>query len=77
MGTVELRNSIIKDLSGIDDVAFLQALKTIIGARVGGAYLLSDDQKQRIELARNELKNGKTISHDKLQKEISEWLSAK
>lgn len=78
MSTIELRHIINEHLSHIDDVSFLNALKTIIESKVSeGLYKLSDYQKERIQLSRDELLKGKTISHDQLQKELDQWLSSK
>jgi hypothetical protein len=78
MSTIELRHIINEHLSHIDDVSFLNALKTIIESKVSkDIYILSDYQKERIKTARQQLKNGQTISHDDLQKEINLWLDSK
>jgi hypothetical protein len=78
MSTVELRHIIIEHLSHIDDLSFLKALKTIIESKVAdGVYNLSDYEKKRVDLARKDLKNGRTITHEELQKEINQWLTAK
>jgi hypothetical protein len=78
MGTVELRHIITEQLSRIDDASFLNAIKTIIESKVSeGEYVLSDFQRERVDLARNELKQEKTISQNDLQKEIDQWLNTK
>lgn len=78
MSTVELRHIITEHLSHIDDASFLNAIKTIIESKVSeGEYKLSDFQKKRIDSARNELKEKKTVSHKELQKEIDQWLNTK
>jgi hypothetical protein len=78
MSTIELRHIITQQLSHIDDVSFLNAIKTIIDSKVSeGIYKLSDYQKNRIDIARQQLRNRQTISHDDLQKEIDQWLSTK
>lgn len=75
MSTLELRNSIIEQLSTIEDVSFLNALRTIIASKVSDSvYELSDFQKKRIELGRQQLKDGQTISQEDLQNEIDQWL---
>lgn len=57
MSTLELKHIITKRLSHIDDVAFLNAIKTIIESKVSEeTYKLSDYQKNRIDLARQQLK---------------------
>lgn len=78
MSTIELKNIITEHLSHIDDVSFLNAIKTIIESRASvGTYELTDYQKNRIDLARLQLKKKHTISHENLQKEIDQWLSSK
>jgi hypothetical protein len=78
MGTIELRHIITERLSHIEDVTFLNAIKTIVDSKVSeGTYILSDYQKSRIDSARQQLKNKQTISHEDLQKEINQWLSSK
>jgi hypothetical protein len=78
MSTIELKHFITEQLSHIDDVSFLNALKTIIEKKVSqGIYKLSDYQKQRIDSARQQLNNKQTLSHEELQKEIDQWLNSK
>ena len=78
MSTIELKNIITEHLSHIDDVSFLNAIKTIIESKASvGTYELTDYQKNRIDQARLQLKKKQTISHENLQKEIDQWLSSK
>lgn len=78
MSTIELKHIIVEHLSHIEDVSFLKAIKTIIESKATeGTYKLSDYQKKRIDLARQQLKSGQTISNDDLQKEVDQWLSSK
>jgi hypothetical protein len=78
MSTIELKNIITEHLSHIDDVSFLNAIKTIIESKASvGTFELTDYQKNRIDQARLQLKKRQTISHEKLQKEIDQWLSSK
>ena len=78
MSTIELKNIITEHLSRIDDVSFLNAIKTIIESKASvGTYELTDYQKIRIDQARRQHKEKQTISHENLQKEIDQWLSSK
>jgi hypothetical protein len=78
MSTLELKNIITEHLSHIEDVSFLNAIKTIIESKASlGTYELSDYQKNRIDLARLQLKKKQTNTHEDLQKEIDQWLSSK
>jgi hypothetical protein len=78
MNTVELRHMINQRISLIDDEPFLVAIKTILDSKVSPSiYKLSNFQKERISLGREQLKNGQVISHEDLQSEIDQWLSTK
>jgi hypothetical protein len=78
MSTLDLKHIIIEQLSQIEDESFLTAIKTIIESKIsGGTYYLSDYQKERIDVAREDLKYGESITHDNLQKEIDLWLNEK
>jgi hypothetical protein len=78
MSTLDLKHIILEQLSQIEDESFLTAIKTIIESKIsGGTYYLSDYQKERIDVAREDLKYGESITHDNLQKEIDLWLNEK
>ena len=78
MNTVELRNMISQRISLIDDEPFLVAIKTNLDAKVSSSiYKLSNFQKERIALGREQLKNGSVISNEDLQAELDLWLSTK
>lgn len=78
MSTLELKHIITEQLSKIDDFQFLSALKTIIESKASDRiYELSDLQINRIKMAREDLQNGLTISHEDVQIEINQWLNSK
>ena len=78
MSTIELREKIISQLANINDASFLRAIIVLIDTKVEKeVYRLSDYQKERIRLGREQLKKGQTISHDEIQKEINQWLGSK
>lgn len=78
MGTVELRNIISQKLLGIEDVNILQKIINVIDSQYQEqTYILSDEQKFRIEEARKEYSKGNTISEKDVEMEINQWLNAK
>jgi DNA-binding PadR family transcriptional regulator len=78
MSTVELRHIITEKLLLIDDASFLKAIKTIVESKADEKiYQLSDLQKKRIEAGREQIRKGQTISHESLNKEITQWLNSK
>jgi len=57
---------------------FLNELKNLLELKVAsGVYTLNDFEKERIFLARNQLKKGGTISNDKIHNQIQEWFDTK
>ncbi len=59
-------------------MSFLKAIKTLVDSKAESeVYKLSDYQKERIKMSREQLLKGQTISHEKLQKEIDQWLESK
>jgi len=78
MGTIELRQRIIDQLSHIDDVSFLKAIKTLVDSKAEGEiYKLSEYQKERVRLGREQLSKRQTLSHEAVQKEIDQWVGSK
>jgi predicted transcriptional regulator len=78
MSTIELKKKIIDQLSRIDDVSFLKAIKTLVDSKAHDEiYKLSEFQKERIREGREQLKKGQTISNETVQKEIDQWLGSK
>jgi hypothetical protein len=78
MSTMELRELIINQLAHINDASFLKAIKILVDSKAEEeVYKLSDYQKERIHMGREQLLKGQTISHDELQKEIDQWLKSK
>lgn len=78
MSTLELRHLITEYLSHIDDVSFLKAIKTILESKVSeSVYHLTDDQKKRIDQAREQIRKRKTIPDKDVQREVEVWLNSK
>lgn len=78
MSSVEIKNIIAHYLDNINDVAFLEAIKTIMESKVEKAYYqLSDQQKQRVREARAEYESGNTLPHKEVQDNIDQWLNSK
>lgn len=58
MSTIELRNSILEQLNRIDDVSFLNSIKTIVESKASEkTYQLSENEKKRVEKGRKQYKN--------------------
>ena len=74
MTKVDLKNILIQRISQIDDIQFLEAIKTILDSKSDRTIELSDDQKSEILLSQKEVKEGLFIEQKKLDEEINRWL---
>ena len=78
MSSIEIKRKIINQLSKIEDVSFLKAIKSLVDSKAqGSTYQLSDIQKKRIQEGREQLRKGQAISDEDLQKEIDQWFDSK
>lgn len=78
MTMMELKSILIHRISEINDVRFLEAIKTILDEKAEDSTLvLTDDQKQEIFDSQKEISEGLFLSNDDLDNEIQGWLSAK
>ena len=77
MTMLELKSILIHRISEINDIRFLEAIKTILdGKAEDSVIVLTDEQKQEIIQSRKEIKEGLFISNEELDKEIQAWLKA-
>lgn len=78
MTAIELKNVLVHRIAEIDDISFLQAIKTILDSKTEAkAFTLTLEQRDEIMASKKEIEKGLFISHEELDKEVSEWLSAK
>ncbi|HEC41406.1 hypothetical protein LCGC14_2684870 [marine sediment metagenome] len=78
MTMLELKSILIHRISEINDIQFLEAIKTILDGKAKDTVLvLTEEQKQEIIQSRKDIKEGLFISNEELDKEIQAWLSAK
>jgi predicted transcriptional regulator len=78
MTAIELKNVLMHRIAEINDVSFLQAIKTILDSKTEAkALTLTLEQRDEIMASKKEIEKGLFISHEELDKEVSEWLSAK
>ena len=77
MTMLELKSILIHRISEINDIRFLEAIKTILDEKAEDSVIvLTEEQKQEIILSRKEIKEGLFISNEELDKEIQAWLKA-
>lgn len=77
MGTTDtLRNDIIDKLMTISNKEYLSALYQLVNSSSVGqdTVQLTEEQVLMLQLSDNDIKNGKLISHDQLDKDDLQWL---
>lgn len=80
MSTAELNTikiDLINQIANLKDIAVIERVKRLLDFEKEGTYQLTAEQKKRIALGREQLKNNQTIAHEDLQNEINEWLGTK
>jgi hypothetical protein len=78
MNVIQLKQELINRISRIEDIDFLNAIKTILDYKKKEAIIsLTADQEKELLLARQEGKTGNVISQSEMDQKVEEWLSEK
>ncbi len=78
MATVyDIRSSLIDKILAIQNKEFLQALDRLIVASSSGADIVetTPEQKLMLEMSEDDIKNGRLISEEAMNKRNLEWLN--
>ncbi|MFZ4522762.1 MAG: hypothetical protein ACOYNC_13715 [Bacteroidales bacterium] len=77
MSTLEIKQLLHESIENIDDGEFLLAIKQIIERKYtpGVTPTLSSWQVDRIEMSKEQIKNGKTFSNHQADLLVEKWLS--
>ncbi|MBK5212888.1 MAG: hypothetical protein JJE55_04420 [Flavobacteriaceae bacterium] len=78
MTTVDkIRNGLIDKIISIRDKDFLEALDKLISLSTSESDIvkLTADQKKMLQMSEEDIKNGKLISQEKMDKRNLEWLN--
>jgi len=78
MTMLELKSMLIHRITEINDIRFLEAIKTILDQKAEDSTLiLTEDQKQEILDSQKEISEGLFLNNEDLDNEIQGWLNAK
>ncbi len=78
MNTIQLKKELIHRISKIEDVDFLNAIKTILDYKKKETHIeLTDDQEKELLFASKDGKKGNVISQLEMDQKVEEWLSEK
>lgn len=76
MNTIQLKQELIHRISRIEDVEFLNVLKTILDYKTKDTFIeLTADQEKELIYASNEGKKGQVISQSEMNEKVEQWLS--
>ena len=77
INTSQLKNLVMDRIWEIDDEEFLKAIKKILDVTLSAenVYKLSVEQKESIRIAKEQIKNGESISNEDLEREEDQWLN--
>ena len=78
MTMMELKSILVHRISEINEIRFLESIKTILDEKAEDSILeLTDDQKKEIAESKKEILQGLFIDDNDLDSDIQGWLSAK
>lgn len=78
MTTIQLKKILINRINEIDDVAFLNEIKSILDSKSREQVLkLTPEQRAEIIKSKKEIEKGCFIEQSELDKEIAKWANAK
>lgn len=78
MDALELKKLLIHRIAEINDVAFLNAIKTILDTKSDHkTIVLSSEQRSEILASKKEIEEGNFIEEAELTKAFNNWLCAK
>jgi hypothetical protein len=78
MNAIDLKNILIHRISEINDVSFLNAIKTILDSKTNQEVIaLTQDQRDEIIVSKKEIEQNLFIENEDLDAEIKKWLSEK
>ena len=78
MNTIQLKKELIHRISKIEDVDFLNAIKTILDYKKKETLIeLTDDQEKELLFTSKDGKKGNVISQLEMDQKVEEWLSGK
>ena len=76
MATIDkIRNNLIDKIISIRDKEFLEALDKLVSSSTSSIVELTEEQKEMLQLSEADIKYGRLISQDEMNKRNLEWLN--
>lgn len=73
----QLKKSLISRIKTSEDLLFLQALQTLFDKSEQSLYKLNEEQKESIQVGRQEMLSGDFKEHGQVMTEMKAWLKNK
>jgi hypothetical protein len=78
MNNIQLRQELIHRISRIEDIDFLNAIKTILDYKKKEPFIeLTSAQEKELLFASQDAKKGNVISQSEMDQKVEEWLNEK
>ena len=78
MTTLQLKKILINQINDIDDVAFLNEIKSIIDSKSNQQiFKLTAEQHKEINASIKDFRNGNLIAQSEIDKEVAKWANEK
>lgn len=70
----QIKNNLISKIKNSEDLIFLKAIQTIFESKNEQVHKLTKEQKESIEIGREDILNGDYQTHESLMNEAKQWL---
>lgn len=78
MTVIDIRNKIIQKLQEINDISFLEAVKTIIDSKAEkNVFYINEEMENILHERKEKIEKDGFIKNDDVFKESEEWLKGK
>lgn len=75
MSTIELKKNIISKITETEDLNLLEDVLKVLGMQTESqVFILNKEQRAAIEAGRADIRNGKFLTNEDVEKDLDEWL---
>jgi len=75
MSTIELKKNIISKITETEDLNLLEDVLKVLGMQTESqVFILNEEQRAAIEAGRADIRNGKFLTNEDVEKDLDEWL---
>lgn len=75
MSTIELKKNIISKITETEDLNLLEDVVKVLGMQTESqVFKLNEKQRADIEAGRTDIRNGKFLTNEEVEKDLDQWL---